>query len=289
MANTPVVVACRDELGNTATKEITPRMGAVNGGASLPLFNRTVLSCGSYTLGKATATTGYYLDRAGLKHEYQDYSVNGRTIHGLAVEVDAVPLSGGYLKGYATMNGLEFPIYWDDAMKETLTTTGGKGVFVIDATAILNSSKDATLNVYVEEFEDEECLKRLNRDETSTGLMLDMTAPVINISMENTTKQVTITAKDVLSGVAKLQYQVKNDSGISEWTDYTAPFNISTTSIVYVRAEDRVGNKSETSSESLKAASSFEESVDKSEAFFWRTSMFNCYLYNSGEKNQYNK
>lgn len=284
--NVTITVACKDEMGNVGTKDITPTLYAI-GGAEMPLFINNTLPLGGYTLGGVDGTgKGYYLDKAGLSHEYQTYRVGGKPIHGIAVEVKAAPMGGGVLIGYAKLNGAEFPIYWDDACTETMTQEVSTGRFFIDASMLRTSAKTASLQVVLEEYETVLKEKMLNRDQISCGIMIDINAPVVTMNLDNITKMLTIDAKDALSGIQLVQFQVSDKNGTTEWANYTGPIRLTGSSKVTVIATDKVGNTSVTDSQKLTVASDYgNKKPNNGSVYYYRTDLFDHYLYGTGKKN----
>lgn len=285
-ANVTITVACKDEMGNIGTKDITPTLYAI-GGAEMPLFINNTLPLAGYTLGGVDGTgKGYYLDKAGLSHEYKAYRVGNKTVHGISVEVKAAPMGGGYLCGYAKLNGGEFPIYWNEACTQTMTQEAATGHFYIDASLLRTSAKTASLQVVLEEYETELKEKMLNSDQISCGLIIDVNGPVVTMNLDNITKLLTIDAKDALSGIQMVQYQVSDKNGTTEWANYTSPIRLSGSSKVTVIATDKVGNTSVTDSQEVTVASDYgSKQATNSSVYYYRTDLFDHYLYGTGKKN----
>lgn len=283
-----ITVACMDVMGNVGLRTFKPMPYAFGGGSSsnkFTLITQGSLPIAGYTLGGLPdSKTGIFIDNAGIRHEYRSYRVDGQTVTGIAVEVEAFPAGGGYLSGYARLNGIESPIYWDKECTLTVTKEGCSGVFFLNPALLRTSAKTAMVQVHVAEYEDEGLTKKLNGDTISASVMIDINPPLVSMSMDKQTNQVTVTATDVLSGIATLQYQLSTGNGVTNWMDYSIPITLTTSGKVNVRAVDKVGNvKIATSSDLLVAGSVAEQAPAYEDSYFYRTSLFNHYLLGTGK------
>lgn len=247
-SGTELVVACKDELGNITTQTICPTAKSVHsgGGTKIPIFTKNVISCGSYILGGAAS--GKYMDKAGTVRNYQAYSVNGAEISGIAITVSAAPSNGGILSGYAKIMGQEFPIYWDSAFTTTTTSNEGQGTIIIDAGKLSQSTRNDTLTIVINEFEDASMDNILNSDSLKTNISIDTTPPVTNIFYNKATQNVEVTTKDTISGLATVKYRITTAEGTGEWQDYTTPFSLTARSQIEIEAVDKLGNTTNQSS-----------------------------------------
>lgn len=281
-----ITVAVKDDNGNVATKTITPSVYNSNGSGEFKLFSKTSLDVADYVLGGVGNETGdFYMDAAGMRHSYQNYIVGGRSVKALPVTIEAAPAGGGWLSGTATLNGNTYPIYWDKDTLSTKTNEGGTGTFYIEPDNFHSSSKSATLTVSLTEYETEDLDKELNTDTMMANLSIDVTAPVVNISLDNSTHLLSISAKDVIAGVETIQYQTETVNGLSEWFNYTGEVTLNSSCKVKVKAMDRVGNTSITNSQDIAIAGSIMDGNGYQDSYFYRTSLFNHYLIGTGTNN----
>ncbi|TCJ00549.1 polysaccharide deacetylase family protein [Aeromicrobium sp. IC_218] len=71
------------------------------------------------------------------------------------------------------------------------------------------------------------------------ALKVDTTAPTLDTAFDDETRRLTVTAGDVTSGLASVQYRI----GTGPWTDYTEPVAVGTKATsVDVRATDKAGH-----------------------------------------------
>lgn len=281
-----ITVAVKNGNGNVATKTITPSVYSSNGSGEFKLFSKTSLDVTGYVLGGVGNEAGnFYMDAAGMHHGYQNYIVGGRSVKALPVTIEAAPAGGGWLSGTATLNGNTYPIYWDADTLSTKTNEAGTGTFYIEPGNFHSSSKSATLTVSLSEYEDEGLKKELNTDTMVANVSIDVSAPVTNISLNNTTHLLSISAKDVIAGVESIQYQVETASGLSEWFNYTGEVTLNSSCKVKVKAMDRVGNTSITNSQDMAIAGSIMDGTGYPGSYFYRTSLFNHYLIGTGTNN----
>lgn len=280
-----VVVATRDELGNVTSEMITPSIYDVTKNENtFKLFTNDYLEISGYTLGPIDGGQGLYLDRTGLLHEYGTYKVEGKAVYAIPVKVEGAPIGGGILKGHATLSGTDYPIYWNNECTKTETLTGGAGYFFLDPSALYKSAQTATVKVTLKEY-DKDNNKVLNSDELSAVLMLDFTPPVVNMSLDTKdgTNTLTIEARDPLSGLYSVKYKIRDKDGESDWMDYTAPITLTRSGEVTVSATDKVGNQSVTTSKKLTISGSVSDNTDVSGSFYYRSSLFEHYLFGTNQ------
>jgi hypothetical protein len=305
-SGTKYEVWVKDEAGNITKKTYTAGSGGATSGSTTTgggtssggssyvtptLFEIDELEVDGYTFGKSG-----YLDASGEYHDYTTYTVGGDTITGLKVTVEAEPSSDGYLYGYAQFgnsnsSGSRFKIYWkDDA---TVSNEGGEGYFIIDASKITSSSKNASLKVLVAEYSDEELKKKLWSDSVSASVVLDTVAPTVSIGYNSTKNEVTINATDSISGIKEVKYALDMGVGGTLELDqtYTGKFTAPDGCIrVIVKATDKAGNSTIVYGDYFDdmdgSSSGGVGGIDSTlggyaDAYYYRSSLFNHYLVNS--------
>lgn len=284
-AGKTVVVACRDEMGNVSTERITPNIYDLAHSSEYPLIQTTVCPVAGYTFGAISGDgKGVYLDTAGVKHSYQTYSAGRKTVSGLMVEIEGQPIGGGYITGKATLNGATFPIYWGEYGEAESTQERATGRFVIDPSTFRSSSKNATLKITLTEYEDEALTIVKNSDSMVAGVIVDITPPVVNMDFDNVNFTLELNVRDAISGVEAIRYQVTDRNGTSDWYDYTGKIALTTSSKVRVMAVDKVENVSMTDSRSMTVSTSITEMTNTKDSYYYRTNLFDHYLYGTGKK-----
>ena len=115
--------------------------------------------------------------------------------------------------------------------------------------------------------------------------MLDFTPPVVNMSLDTKdgTNTLTIEARDPLSGLYSVKYKIRDKDGESDWMDYTAPITLTRSGEVTVSATDKVGNQSVTTSKKLTISGSVSDNTDVSGSFYYRSSLFEHYLFGTNQ------
>lgn len=279
------IVACRDELGNMTTERITPSLSTLAQKRDYPLIEGNVSSVTGYTFGPISGDgKGVYLDTTSTKRAYQSYRVAGKTVFGLMVEITAAPLRGGVLSGEATIGGATYRIYWGDGATERIARERAVGRFVIEPSVLRGSARNATLKITVTEYETDTLETVCGSDTLSTGVVIDVTPPTVNMDFDQTNFTLTLNAMDAISGVEAIRYQITDQNGTSEWYDYTDKIALTTSSKVRVMAVDRVENVSLTDSKSLSVATSITEHDTPDDTFYYRTNLFDHYIYGTGKR-----
>lgn len=279
-----VTVACRDEMGNVSTERITPNLYDLAHSSEYPLIQTSTCPVAGYTFGAISGDgKGVYLDTAGVKHEYQSYGSGRKTVSGLMVEIEGQPLNGGYLAGKATLNGATFPIYWGEYGKDESTQTRATGRFVIDPSTFRSSFKNASLKITLTEYEDAALTVVKNTDVMSAGVIIDTAPPVVNMDFDSVNFTLELNARDAISGIEAIRYQITDKNGTSDWYDYTGKIALTTSSKVKVMAVDKVENVSVTDSRDMAVATSITESANTRDSYYYRTNLFDHYLYGSGK------
>lgn len=273
-----VVVAARDEAGNVTSETITPNLYSLSeADDAVKLFTNDELSISGYTLGAIDGEgNGIYIDNLGILHEYGKYNVNGKAVSAIPVRVEAAPISGGVLKGEATLSGITYPIYWNNECTKTETLTGGAGYFFVDPSDLYRSARTASLKVVLKEY-DKDGQNVLNSDSLTVSVTLDFTPPTVNISLAE--NAITIDANDTLSGISSIKYRIKDKDGESDWMNYTSPITLLKSASVTVQATDKAGNQSTTSSKKVTIAGSVSNNTDVSGSFYYRSTLFEHYLF----------
>ena len=279
-----VTVACRDEMSNVSTERITPNLYDLAHSSEYPLIQTSTCPVAGYTFGAISGDgKGVYLDTAGVKHEYQSYGSGRKTVSGLMVEIEGQPLNGGYLAGKATLNGATFPIYWGEYGKDESTQTRATGRFVIDPSTFRSSFKNASLKITLTEYEDAALTVVKNTDVMSAGVIIDTAPPVVNMDFDSVNFTLELNVRDAISGIEAIRYQITDKNGTSDWYDYTGKIALTTSSKVKVMAVDKVENVSVTDSRDMAVATSITESANTRDSYYYRTNLFDHYLYGSGK------
>lgn len=92
-----------------------------------------------------------------------------------------------------------------------------------------------------------------------------------------------LNVRDAISGIEAIRYQITDKNGTSDWYDYTGKIALTTTSKVKVMAVDKVENVSVTDSRDMAVATSITESANTRDSYYYRTNLFDHYLYGSGK------
>ena len=241
-----VTVACKDELGNTTYREVTPRVSSVGGvgNGTAPIFVKNVLPLSGVTFGPLSI--GKYLDAAGTLQSYGTYTVNGVEVTGYRFEIEAAT-NGGVLTGSALLDGVEYPVYWDAEGTQTTTEEGGTGYITIDAANFVQSQRNILLKVVLKEYSDTTLSYIFNTDKVTATVSIDVTGPVTGISYLDLTNSAVLSIKDTISGVDTAQYRINEGA----WVPCTNGETISMTTNGYIEVEatDKLGNTSTTRSQ----------------------------------------
>ena len=307
--NKTYVLGAKDAAGNITKKSVkitgNSSSGGGGGGGEPELITDSILAIDGYMLGKTKYISISPDGRTEEVHDYVTTTISGAERTVLPVQIEAFPAEGGYLAGYAQLStGQRYPIYWDDAATSTVTSTGGTGTFYIEPETLTSSAKNGSVTVQVSEYENADASgKILNRDSVRSPITIDVDGPVVNISLDPVTKEITITARDAVTGIGKdaegndmVTYCLVDESDArSETYLYTGSFNLPTgTKQVIVFAEDKCGNASTTESANLNGSggsggiggdgSGMDSDMFKP-SYYYRTSMFNYWLMGTGSTN----
>ena len=271
---TAILIAAKDEAGNITVVNHYVRWENDN---TDNLIENIDLSISGYKLSKHI-----YIDELGLPHTYISHPITGEAC--LPVEVTVGPAFGGYLGGYAQLNtGIKYPLYWGT---DTNSNQYGTATFYITASSLTSSQRNATITLYVAEYTDASMTKKACTDSLVSVVLIDVTPPSANISLNKVTGMVTIVAQDTLAGLETLQYATENGSGsVSAYTSYTGSFALpSGTKYIHVKAVDKLKNESITASIALEideegnGASGENEDLTSAATKVYRTPRFYCYL-----------
>ena len=282
------IVACRDEAGNVAVRELIPPYSLMpeNIDNRLVVFNDSALASAGYTLGPSDVG---YLTPDNIHHSYGSYTVDSKQIYGLLIPIP-VELNGDYADGYATFLGKKLDVYWNaDLTAGKNIGAGSQTCFVlIDAADLTYSITQTELKVFITEYIDSELNMPCNNTTKSTMMKIDIDAPTVTIRYNISTKKCSITSRDLLSRVKSLEYRFVDNSGNkSDWTNYydkiTLPDN---TKYVEARSFDIIGNSEVTRSEDLSAYTSpivitpskEKENIVLESSYNYRSSLFDFYI-----------
>ena len=183
----------------------------------------------------------------------------------------------------ATLNGATFPIYWGEYGKDESTQTRATGRFVIDPSTFRSSFKNASLKITLTEYEDAALTVVKNTDVMSAGVIIDTAPPVVNMDFDSVNFTLELNVRDAISGIEAIRYQITDKNGTSDWYDYTGKIALTTSSKVKVMAVDKVENVSVTDSRDMAVATSITESANTRDSYYYRTNLFDHYLYGSGK------
>lgn len=286
-------IGCRDSLGNVAYRYYVPgtvvNQPVVSGGTGAAVEPLGVSAINGYTFGPMDAYgQGTYQDATGRLHVYEPCMVNGATVYGIPVRVSAAASSGGVLKGKATFNGSEYPIYWDALGMSTMGRGELEGCFVLDASTFSSNLRGEAVYVEVTEYTDETCTEVIRTDTSNASVNVDLTAPVVNMTFNKTDKTVTVIARDVMSGLRSLKYRVNNEAGTGEWHDYTAPIQMTATGTITVLATDKLGNESTTESKKIIIEQTTTQ-APADDGIHSSGDIFDRHFYGTGETNNSDK
>ena len=123
-----------------------------------------------------------------------------------------------------------------------------------------------------------------NSDSMVAGVIVDITPPVVNMDFDNVNFTLELNVRDAISGVEAIRYQVTDRNGTSDWYDYTGKIALTTSSKVRVMAVDKVENVSMTDSRSMTVSTSITEMTNTKDSYYYRTNLFDHYLYGTGKK-----
>lgn len=277
-AGTTVNIAAKDEAGNITVVNYYVKW---NSKENTNLIEDIDLGISGYKLSKHT-----YIDSTGAYHPYSAHPVTGEPC--IPVYVTLAPVRGGYLVGYAQLNsGVKYPLYWGS---DSYSTKHDVATFYITTSSLTSSKRNATITLYVAEYQDATMIKKTGTDSMTSVILVDVTPPVTNISMDEVTGTVTITSRDALIGLDTLQFATEDASGtISSYTTYTGAFPLPDgVKYVHVKAVDKLRNESITSSVALSMdgdmgdAGGDNEDLIRAGAKVYRTPAFFCYLIGTG-------
>ena len=133
------------------------------------------------------------------------------------------------------------------------------------------------------EYEDAALTVVKNTDVMSAGVIIDTAPPVVNMDFDSVNFTLELNVRDAISGIEAIRYQITDKNGTSDWYDYTGKIALTTSSKVKVMAVDKVENVSVTDSRDMAVATSITESTNTRDSYYYRTNLFDHYLYGSGK------
>lgn len=272
-----VTVAVRDHAGNVSFKDVTPKAYEMpnGGGNRLQMISdrENGFSVERFILGPDK-----YIDASGSAHDYEDVTIVDRTVTGLPVQVTARSRYNGYVTGYAKLDGKKYPIYWNLSTGSTTIQSENTftGTFVVDPADFTVSKKTAALTVCLMEYSAEDLTEKINEDSASTQVSIDKAPPIANITYNPLDNKVTISVKDLLSGVEEVLYKTPAST---DWQSYTGPFNLDENGVIVVKTTDRTGNVTAADVESIYIERPGTADPVTGEQATFRTHWFNYYLH----------
>ena len=272
-----VTVAVRDHAGNVSFKDVTPKAYEMpnGGGNRLQMISDRE---NSFSVEKFILGPDKYIDASGNAHDYEDITIVDRTVTGLPVQVTARSRYNGYVTGYAKLDGKKYPIYWNLSTGSTSIQSENTftGTFVVDPADFTVSKKTAALTVCLMEYSAEDLTEKINEDSASTQVSIDKAPPIANITYNPLDNKVTISVKDLLSGVEEVLYKTPAST---DWQSYTGPFNLDENGVIVVKTTDRTGNVTAADVESIYIERPGTADPVTGEQATFRTHWFNYYLH----------
>ena len=272
-----VTVAVRDHAGNVSFKDVTPKAYEMpnGGGNRLQMISDRE---NGFSVEKFILGPDKYIDASGNAHDYEDVTIVDRTVTGLPAQVTARSRYNGYVTGYAKLDGKKYPIYWNLSTGSTSIQSENTftGTFVVDPADFTVSKKTATLTVCLMEYSAEDLTEKINEDSASTQVSIDKAPPIANITYNPLDNKVTISVKDLLSGVGEVLYKTPAST---DWQSYTGPFNLDENGVIVVKTTDRTGNVTAADVESIYIERPGTADPVTGEQATFRTHWFNYYLH----------
>lgn len=180
----------------------------------------------------------------------EDAVLAGKT-HGIAIELSVSDNNPDqYLDGYATLDGMNYPIHWNSYEGPTRMKAGNvtRGFIYINASSRKADMKDVVVPVRISDYTDDTTYQSVSTVETSVQLSLDVTPPIITDLGRDNYTTIKYSTEDSFTGMQGVTYRVSNDRGKNWGSVISIPiqgsFVIDTpgTNYIEVQAVDNIFN-----------------------------------------------
>lgn len=182
------------------------------------------------------------LNTAKTPPEYKDYPAGKR---GIPVNLLFTAKRNNYVTGYATFNGVKYPVTFPDAGGAEIIKSNGRqqaAQVFIPIDTVTQDVKNGRIKVVFQEWSDANKTTVVREGSATLYTSVQKSAPNVSWTYNKATDQITVTGTSTVAGIDPDDILVDTGSGYQK---YTGPVTVGSADPVKIKVTDKAGNVTE--------------------------------------------